>query len=211
MKTDLLIAKLAQNPAPVEKPTTLFATWIGGGVVVAFALTWTMLGFRHDMPLALGDWRYWAKFAYSLTLAIAGFVLVERLARPGTSTGHRLLLVAATLIVAAGAALAQWLTAPAAAHAHLFFGGSWRVCPFLIVLVSAPIYAAIVLALRQMAPTRPIAAGAAAGLFAGAAGAWVYGFHCNESALVFVSIWYTAGIAAMTIIGAVTGRWLLRW
>ena len=63
-------------------------------------------------------------------------------------------------------ALTQWLTAPEAAHAHLFFGGSWRVCPLLIVLVSAPIYAAIVLALRQMAPTNPIAAGAAAGLFA---------------------------------------------
>jgi hypothetical protein len=119
--------------------------------------------------------------------------------------------VAATVVVVAIGALAQWLSAPETAHAHLFFGGSWRVCPFLIVLVSAPIFVAIIVALRRMAPTNPIAAGAAAGLFAGAAGAWVYGFHCNESALVFVSIWYTAGIAAMTIIGAVTGRWLLRW
>ncbi len=62
-----------------------------------------------------------------------------------------------------------------------------------------------------MAPTKPILAGASAGLLAGSAGAWVYGFHCSESALVFVSIWYTAGIAAMVVVGALTGRWLLRW
>lgn len=211
MKTELLIARLAENPAPLEKTSTLFAKWIGGGVLLAFVLTWAVLGFRHDMPQAMGDWRYWAKFAYTLALAIAGFVIVERLARPGTSPGHHLLLVAATLVLAASGALGQWLNATEVAQARLFFGHSYRVCPFLIVLVSAPIFAAVIAAMRQMAPTRPIAAGAAAGLFAGAAGAWVYGFHCNESALVFVSIWYTAGIAAVTLIGAVTGRWLLRW
>ena len=105
----------------------------------------------------------------------------------------------------------QWMTAPESVHLHLFYGHSWRLCPFLIVLVSAPVFAGTVWALRKLAPTRPVLAGAAAGLFAGAAGAWIYAFSCNESALVFISVWYTAGIAAMAALGAATGRWLLRW
>ncbi|MDR3526635.1 MAG: DUF1109 domain-containing protein [Rhizomicrobium sp.] len=211
MKTDTLIARLAQNPAPLATPSAIFTKGLGGGIVVAFVLTGALLGFRHDFLHAMAGWAYWAKFAYTLALAIAGFVIVERLARPGTDTGHRLLLVAAALVLAAAGALGQWLSAPEAQHAKLFFGGSWRVCVPLIVLVSLPIFVGVIAALRQLAPTRPVAAGAAAGLLAGAAGAFVYGFHCNESALVFVSIWYSAGIAAMTALGAITGRWLLRW
>ena len=211
MKTETLIDRLAQNPVPLAQPSTIFAKGLGGGVVVAFVLTGALLGFRHDLMHAMTDWPYWAKFAYTMALALAGFVIVERLARPGTSTGPRLLLVAAAVALAAAGALDQWLSAPQAQHAKLFFGGSWRVCVPLIVLVSLPIFVGVIAALRQLAPTRPIATGAAAGLLAGAAGAFVYGFHCNESALVFVSIWYSAGIAAMTVLGAITGRWLLRW
>ncbi len=211
MRTDALIARLAEDPAPFEKLSTVFAKGLGGGVVAAIVLTWSVLGFRSDMLHAVADWMYWSKFAYALALAIAGFVVVERLARPGTRPGRRLLLVAAVMVLIAAGGLAQWLSAPGAAHAGLFFGRSWRVCVPLIVLVSLPIFVGVIAALRQMAPTRPIAAGAAAGLLAGSAGAFVYGFHCNESALVFVSIWYSAGIAAMTALGALTGRWLLRW
>jgi hypothetical protein len=65
--------------------------------------------------------------------------------------------------------------------------------------------------MRQLAPTRPILAGGCAGLLAGAAGAWVYAFHCNESAAPFMAIWYTLGIAAAGLLGAATGRWVLRW
>jgi hypothetical protein len=211
MKTDRLIALLAEHPKPRQTLRGLFAKWLTGGVLIAFVITGTVLGFRHDTAAEMISGAAWAKFAYTLALAIAGFVLVERLARPGTRIGERPLMAAGVFLLTASAALVQWLSAPVAEHAQLFFGGSWRVCVPLIVLVSAPIFVTVIAAMRAMAPTRPIAAGAAAGLFAGAAGAFVYGFHCNETALVFVSVWYSAGIAAMTIIGAVTGRWLLRW
>jgi hypothetical protein len=55
------------------------------------------------------------------------------------------------------------------------------------------------------------AAGFAAGLLAGGAGAWVYAFHCTESGLPFITLWYSAGILATALLGAVIGRWLLRW
>jgi hypothetical protein len=65
--------------------------------------------------------------------------------------------------------------------------------------------------MRGLAPTRLQLAGAAAGLAAGAAGAWVYAFYCTESAAAFVAVWYSLGIAAVTLAGAVAGRFVLRW
>ena len=50
-----------------------------------------------------------------------------------------------------------------------------------------------------------------AGLLAGAFGAWIYAFHCDESAAPFVIIWYTLGIAAIGALGGLLGRTLLRW
>ncbi len=63
----------------------------------------------------------------------------------------------------------------------------------------------------MLAPTRPALAGAAAGLAAGALGAFIYAFHCDESAAAFVALWYTFGIVSVGAIGAVAGRVLLRW
>ncbi len=93
MNTETLIARLAENPSPLEKPAAIFVKFVGIGILAALALTWGGLGFRHDMAQAMGGWAYWAKFAYTLALALAGFVIVERLARPGTSAAKRWLLV----------------------------------------------------------------------------------------------------------------------
>ena len=90
-------------------------------------------------------------------------------------------------------------------------GRSANVCAFLIALISLPLFAGVFWALRQLAPIRLTRAGAAAGLLAGATGATIYAFHCTESAAPFVAIWYTAGIALTTLIGAALGRWVLRW
>jgi hypothetical protein len=51
----------------------------------------------------------------------------------------------------------------------------------------------------------------AAGLFAGATGAWIYSFSCNERSLVFVAIWYTLGIMLSGLLGALAGPRVLRW
>ena len=90
-------------------------------------------------------------------------------------------------------------------------GDSWRVCPFLILAISAPAYLAVVWALRGMAPTRLRLAGGAAGLLAGGVGATVYGLHCREMSPAFVVTWYSLGVASCVAIGALTGPRLLRW
>ena len=101
--------------------------------------------------------------------------------------------------------------APGADMPGLVMGRSSRVCAIYVTLTALPTLAATFWALRRLAPTRLTLAGAGAGLFAGAAGAFVYCFHCTEEAAPFIAIWYTLGIGAVTAIGALLGRSLLRW
>jgi hypothetical protein len=71
--------------------------------------------------------------------------------------------------------------------------------------------AAALWALRGLAPTRPRAAGGAAGLLAGAVGAAGYSLACPEASPGFVAAWYTLGIALTGGLGALLGPRLLRW
>ena len=90
-------------------------------------------------------------------------------------------------------------------------GGSWRVCTRNIVLLAAPMTLICLLVLRRLAPTRPVAAGFAAGAFSGAVAATVYGLHCPEATFVFVGVWYTLGVLVSGLIGGLLGRFTLRW
>jgi hypothetical protein len=77
--------------------------------------------------------------------------------------------------------------------------------------ISAPIYLGLVFGMRRLAPTRPSLAGASAGFLAGALGATAYQVFCPETGAMFVTTWYTLGIAACTVVGAVIGSRALRW
>ncbi len=213
MRTDDLIQRLSQQAAPVGRHTAARRLVQGSavGALVALAFTGIALGFRPDFAQAIFEWQYWAKFFYPLLFAVLGFITLERMSRPGMPAGRQAVFEAVPFALLAFIAVAQWLGAPASAHPAMFFGSSWQVCPWLIAIVSAPVFAGVMWAMRALAPTRPMLAGAAAGLFAGAAGAWIYALHCPESSLVFVAVWYTAGIVLMGAIGAVIGRWALRW
>jgi hypothetical protein len=77
--------------------------------------------------------------------------------------------------------------------------------------MALPIFAAALLVLKSMAPTRPALAGAAAGGLAGGVGAAVYALHCVELTAPFLAVWYVSGIALPVLAGAVLGPRLLRW
>lgn len=49
------------------------------------------------------------------------------------------------------------------------------------------------------------------GSLAGALGALVYALHCPEVQAPFLAVWYLAGMAIPTALGAVLGPRLLRW
>jgi hypothetical protein len=212
MKTDSLVALLARNLEQVSPMFVLrtLARGFVGGMAVSAVIMMAWLGLRPDMSEAAMTAPFWIKFAYTLILGIVGFWLVERQARASNKAATALWLGALALIAMVGLAMMQLVLPDAPRHA-LIMGGSANVCSRNIFVLSLPIFLGLLWAIRQLAPTRLILAGACAGLLAGAAGAWVYAFHCVESAAPFMAIWYTLGIAASGLLGAAMGRWALRW
>jgi hypothetical protein len=212
MRTDDLIAQLSSGLEPVKSGAA--ARLLLGAVVVGVAgsilVMLTVIGVRHDLNSAMVSFGMWTKLIYTFAIAAFGFWLVDRAGRPGAGMTRPALLLVPPLLAIALLAVFQ-LSAPGADRPVLVLGHSSRVCAFLVSLTALPTLAATFWALRRLAPTRLTLAGAEAGLFAGAAGAFVYSFHCTEGAAPFIAIWYTLGIVLTAGIGAFLGRHLLRW
>ena len=213
MKTDELITLLARDAAPVKRgaiPRSLAALALGGAVA-ALVIMVPWIGFRPDFPAALADPAFWMKMAYTFGLGVAGFMLAERLSRPGATSRAGWVLAAACAVAIAALAFAQLLIMPAAEAPAAVFGYSWNSCPWLIFILALPCLALALWIMRGFAPTRTTLAGAAAGLLAGGVSATVYGLHCIESTAPFIALWYTLGIALTVVTGAIAGSRILRW
>ena len=213
MKTDALIERLSDGVAPVgaRAAARTLLTGLGAGALASIALMIVWLGIRPDLMQAMGTASYWMKFFYTLLFALSGLWTLERLSRPGARADTQAFVEALPFVLLALLAAMQLMSAPTSERMPLMMGGSADVCPWRIAILALPIFAGGFWSLRKLAPTRPVTAGAAAGLAAGALGAFIYAFHCTESAMPFVALWYTFGIAAVGILGAVLGRWALRW
>jgi hypothetical protein len=81
----------------------------------------------------------------------------------------------------------------------------------IIPLLAAPTALLLTRLLRDLAPTRLTATGAALGAVSGGIGAMAYAMYCPTDSAAFVVTWYAVGIALSAAIGAVLGTRLLRW
>jgi hypothetical protein len=212
MRTDDLIADLSGRLEPVAPGalTRMLGLAVLLGLAGSALLMLSTLGLRHDFASAMTSFGMWTKLTYTFAIAVFGFWLVQRAGRPGADMARPARILVLPVLVIALLAVAQ-LTTPGADMRVLVLGHSSRVCAFLVILTALPTLAATFWALRRMAPTRLTLAGVGAGLFAGAAGAFVYSFHCTEGSAPFIGIWYSLGIVLTAGIGGFLGRSLLRW
>jgi hypothetical protein len=206
---DGLVADL--RPVPRGAVARRLAVGLVSGIVVSVIAMLVFLGPRPDTMPAMATMAWWMKLAYTALLAAIGAGALGLVARPGGTARKAGLAAAALLLVCAAFALVEYAATPSAGHAAVIYGRSADSCPWNIALLSLPVLAGGIWALRGLAPTHLTRAGAALGLAAGAFGALVYSFHCNESTMPFVAIWYTLGILIAGAIGAALGRWALRW
>ncbi len=213
MPTDKLIDSFCDEvrAAPRNYAARRLGIGLGLGLIVSAAVMLVWLGVRPDFSDAMATGPFWIKFAYTLGTAGAMLWLLERLARPGARTAVQTVVSGVPLTLMLVLGLIQWVAAAPGQRQHLTLGGSYDICPWRIMALSIPLLIGGLWAMRGLAPTRPALAGAIAGISAGGAGAFVYAFHCDESAMPFVAVWYTLGIAASGLVGAVIGRRLLRW
>ncbi|MGH8790929.1 MAG: DUF1109 domain-containing protein [Cupriavidus necator] len=213
MKTDELVCLLAAGATAVDKNTGArrFGLALGWGGLGAALLMAVILGVRSDLVHVALMPMFWIKLAFPASLAAAGVFAAERLSRPGMRLGGiwagLLVPVLLVWLMAIGAFVDA---APAQRHA-LVFGSTWASCPFNIAMLSIPVFIGVFWAMKGLAPTRLVLAGAGGGLLAGAVGAFVYAFHCPEMAAPFLGIWYIAGMAIPAMVGALLGPRLLHW
>jgi hypothetical protein len=213
MKTETLIEALARGPIAVA-PNAVersVAGALGCGALLAIAAMLAVLGLRTDLRVAIEAPMFWAKLAYPLVLALLAAFATTTLARP--TGGSRAPMWATGMAMAAMVlvALGMLATTPADARLALALGHSAATCVIDVLVLALPTFVLALWALRACAPTRPHAAGAAAGLLAGATAAAAYAWHCDEMALPFLGLWYTLGMALPMAIGAAMGPRVLRW
>jgi hypothetical protein len=213
MQTDDLIAHLSGALEPVRRSEVIRTLTIGlaAGIAGSAVLMFATIGIRPDIVDAMGGGAFWLKFLYTLVVAVLGLKLVERISRPGTDATLPALLLAVPVLALMALMAMQMMSADNATRHALLMGHSANVCSVLIAALALPVFAGLFWSLRQLAPTRLVQAGAAAGLLAGSTAATIYAFHCTENTATFIAIWYTAGIALTTVLGAGLGRWALRW
>ncbi|MFN4089097.1 MAG: NrsF family protein [Alphaproteobacteria bacterium] len=212
MKTRQLIdAIAADSGSRTRPPSVIVPAALLAGAVPAAVLLVVWLGVRDDVWAALATVRFPFKFLVVAALAIPACLLLLRLARPGAPPGLPERALAAFPIVAGAGIAAELAALPGDAWLPALVGGNALVCLTVVpVLASAPL-AALLVALRRAAPTRPGLAGAVAGLTAGAVAAFLYGWHCTDDSPLFVATWYTLAIGAVAAAGAGIGARLLRW
>ena len=212
MQTDELIAHLTNDLPPIRNGAVMriLLSAIALGVIGSVAVMMLVLHPRHDLAEAMTSFGMWTKLAYTFALTAFGFWLVERAGRPGADMVRPALLLALPVLAIALLSLIQ-MNAADADPRLLLMGHTSRVCALLVTMTALPTLAATFWALKRLAPTRLTLAGTGAGLFAGAAGAFVYSFHCPEAAAPFIAIWYSLGVALTAAIGGFLGPRFLRW
>jgi hypothetical protein len=212
MRTDDLIKALDADQR--SKAISLRSAWwmaAGAAVAIAAVVFWLSLGPRPDIAIAMLTMRFLSKFVFTIVLAVSAFVLIRALSTPGASTRRAAVwMIAAPLLVAVAVVL-ELLTVPEAEWGARLVGRNMMVCMMFIPLIGIGPLAVFLWVLRYGAPTRPVLAGMVAGLLAGGLAATFYAAHCFDDSPLFVASWYTIAIAALGALGALGGRFFVRW
>lgn len=214
MNTERLIGMLATG-VELEQRVDLrrrMSVAIGFGTIIATLMMLKLIPLNPDLGKIILTSGFLQKLGFSFAIAGISLMIALRLSRPGAVVGPSLwqalsLPVVAMWLLAAGVLI----VADPESRASLFFGKTWKVCPFLIAMLATPVFAGTFWAMREFAPVHLRLAGASAGLFAGATGAVVYCFHCPELDAPFIAFWYLLGMLIPAVIGALLGPRLLRW
>ncbi|MCB5185311.1 DUF1109 domain-containing protein [Methylobacillus gramineus] len=213
MKTDELINILSTGaqPVPQHAAEKRISMALLAGVVISFILLLMIYGIRPDLKEISTSVAFWMKLGVPLANVIIGFIFVFALAHPGKLPKLGYWVLAIPIVVLWGWALWAWNATDPTARLELLWGKTWRVCILNITFLALPVGATALLALRNLAPTKPVLTGAIAGWLAGSAGASVYALHCPEMAPPFLAVWYVLGMIVPSAMMAYMGHRYLRW
>lgn len=213
MRTQDLVARLASDLSPVERdavPKRLDRALTVGLAGDAILLA-VFYGLGSEMPEQLLTAMFWIRLAFPLMILIAALNLAQRLARPGASLRFAWFAAIVPVVTMLSVAAAILLATPPEYRLQLLNGASWWSTAASVVVLSLPSLAAVMYAMKTLAPTRLVLAGAGAGLLAGAQGLLVHALYCSDVPGQFWSVWHVLAIVITTGMGAGLAPACLRW
>lgn len=211
MRTDQLIAELAAAPAPNAHPRLR----VVGAMAVGWLVALVGLAVVEGPPMAsvvhTGVAPFAVKLGYSLALAALSVAAAVAAGSPGHKLSGRISLIAAPVLLLLVVALIELGSAERAAWNGMLFGSTYWSCFASVIVASLPVFAGMIWAYRNLAPTQLGVAGFLVGLSAGAAGAVAFALFCHEATAAFLITAYTPAMLATALLGALVSRPLLRW
>lgn len=211
MKTDVLIDMLARGAgaAPRALAVRRLAPAAAAGLLISALLAVVLM---EALPGAMfATPAPWIKLGYTGTLALAAGWLAMRASLPVVRIEAPRRALVGVLLAMAAVGAASVIESGSGQGLDALMGHSWLQCPWNVLALSLPALGLSLWAIRGLAPTRPVTAGFAAGLFAGGLGAFGYSLSCPEASAAFVAVWYTLGIVLTGLVGAALGPRVLRW
>lgn len=212
METEQLIRILAaDNPRRLLSVGQVLSMALAAALPISLALFLSTLGVRPDVMLAMHNPFFDLKFVVTLSLMISAIAVSLHLSRPDAALGGWVgLLFVPIGIVAIGIGWEMMLPQRLPMIVRLV-GSNSKTCLLAITLLSLPLLAAALLALRHGATARPVVSGAFAGLLSAGLAATLYASHCPDDSPLFVATWYTLATLLVTAIGALAGARVLRF
>jgi len=206
MNTEDLIEALSRDGPGARRVGGRWAVLL----VAALGLCLAALALAFGPPLTalprIGAAPYAMKLAFAVSVAVVGALALRMAGLPGRRLATRLAVLALPFVAVLGlAAMELAATEPA------WPGRTWFRCLSAIALLTPLGFAAGILALRRLAPTRLHVAGALAGVVAAAIAASGYALWCPETTAVFLLAWYAGPMLVAGAAGALLGPRLLRW
>ncbi|HHZ08755.1 MAG TPA: DUF1109 family protein [Rhizobiales bacterium] len=212
MRTDDLIRAISADAGRRSPPlATAWRVAIVLSLAAAAVAFFIMLGPRTDIAAAAETPRFLFKFVVTGLTAVSALFLLRLLARPGAPAARaaRYLFLAPMLLVAAVAV--ELAVVPPGDYAARLVGSNLVLCLTFIPLIGIVPLVVFLGVLRYGAPTRPVLAGAVAGLAAGGLAATFYAAHCTDDSPFFVAAWYSLAIAGLAGVGALAAPRVARW
>jgi hypothetical protein len=213
MKTDDLIRTLAADAPSARgvRSVPLVAIALMAGLAISISAFAAWIGPRWDVAEAATTLRFLLKPLEMIGLAVLAAFALTRLMEPGVNARSALAAISIVPLFVAAAVAGELLITPSGTWAARLVGDNALKCLVLIPFLSLAPLAALIVAMRRGAPTRPALTGAIAGLTAGALGGLLYATHCPDDSPLFVAVWYSLAIAGVAAVGALIGARLLRW
>lgn len=212
MKTEDFINVLVYDQnSKMQSSIWPIAIRLATGLIFSFLIFAIFLGVREDFNHVKTDPHVVFKFIFAVSLFGALLPVIISAMRPEADLSqHRRRFALPILVMVIGVTI-QLVTSPPdywlSGMIGRYPGSCLRNIPALAI---GPLLALLIL-LKNGAPSQPIATGSMAGAASGGMAAFIYALHCPDDSALFVALWYSLAIGIVAAIGAFVGSFWLKW